>query len=179
MQKVSIRLTDEQYNFINDFRQVLTSQMGSKVGFSEALRFIIHRNQSSVANPSNAVTKLARLSNQQLQTLSDIYTKLNAFVNDDSLKNYENTVSSNLNQIAYAFNTNQMPSDLSSQLSEIQQTHTGVKQNLTSIKKELDDLNQVLRMISMYKKAEATYSVPDVPNQSVQEGVNDASDSQH
>ena len=171
MQKVSIRLTDEQYNFINDFRQVLTSQMGSKVGFSEALRFIIHRNQSSVANPSNAVTKLARLSNQQLQTLSDIYTKLNAFVNDESLKNYENTISSNLNQIAYAFNTNQMPQDLGDNLNAIQQTHTGVKQNLT--------LNQVLRMISMYKKAEATYSVPDVPNQSVQEGVNDASDSQH
>lgn len=165
MQKVSIRLTDEQYNFINDFRQVLTSQMGSKVGFSEALRFIIHRNQSSVANPSNAVTKLARLSNQQLQTLSDIYTKLNAFVNDESLKNYENTISSNLNQIAYAFNTNQMPSDLSSNLAEIQQTHSGVKQNLTSIKKELEELNQVLHMISTYKKTEATYSVPDVSQQ--------------
>lgn len=179
MQKVSIRLTDEQYKFINDFKQVLSSQMGSKVGFSEALRYILTRNKNSVTDPHNAVTKLARLSNQQLNSLSNIYTKLNAFVNDESLKNYENTISSNLNQIAYAFNTNQMPSDLSSQLSEIQQTHTGVKQNLTSIKKELDDLNQVLRMISMYRKAEATYSVPDVPNQSVQEGVNDASDSQH
>ena len=71
-----------------------------------------------------------------------------------------------------------MPSDLSSNLAEIQQTHTGVKQNLTSIKKELDDLNQVLRMISTYKKTEATYSVPDVPNQTTG-GVNDASDSQH
>lgn len=177
MQKVSIRLTDEQYNFINDFRQVLSSQMGSKVGFSEALRYILTRNKNSVTAPHNAVTKLARLSNQQLNSLSNIYTKLNAFVNDESLKNYENAISSNLNQIAYAFNTNQMPSDLSSNLAEIQQTHTGVKQNLTSIKKELDDLNQVLRMISMYKKAEATYSVPDVPSQTQQGSVDDARNS--
>lgn len=179
MRKISLRLTDEQYDFIDQFRQVLSSQMGSKVGFSEALRYILHRNKNSIADPNNATPKLARLSENQLEALSNLYDKLDAFVNDPNLKNYENTISSNLNQIAYAFNTNQMPSDLSSNLAEIQQTHSGVKQNLTSIKKEIEELNQVLHMISTYKQAEPTYSVPDVPNQPQQGGVSDVSDSQH
>lgn len=174
MHKVSLRLTDEQYDFINEFRQVLTSQMGSKVGFSEALRYILHRNKNSITDPRNTIPKLAKLNQQQLNSLSELYTRLNTFANDKSLKDYEHTVSSNLNQLAYAVNQNQLPKNLGDSLIELQQTHAGVKQNLTLIKKELDDLNQVLHMITLVNESEPI-NQPAQP----QGGVDDASRGQY
>lgn len=167
--KISIRLDDEKYNFVKDLKDMLSSQLGYPLSYSETVRYLIQRNKNAISDPKDASPRLARLTQNQADILNELYQKLDAFVNDQKLKNYEQGISSNLNQLTHAVNSGQLPSDLYGSLSEFQNTHSGVKSTLTSIRRELTDLQQTLHMIDVIRESEPTQ--PAQP----QGGVDDAS----
>lgn len=167
--KISIRLDDEKYKFVNDLKDMLSSQLGYNLSYSETVRYLIQRNQNAISNPKNATPQLARLTQNQANILNELYQKLDAFVNDQKLKNYEQGISSNLNQLAHAVNKGDLPNDLYGSLIAFQNTHSGVKSTLTSIRRELTDLQQTLHMIDVIRESEPTQ--PAQP----QGGVDDAS----
>lgn len=167
--KISIRLDDEKYNFVKDLKDMLSSQLGYPLSYSETVRYLIQRNKNAISDPKDASPRLARLTQNQADILNELYQKLDAFANDQKLKNYEQGISSNLNQLTHAVNSGQLPSDLYGSLSEFQNTHSGVKSTLTSIRRELTDLQQTLHMIDVIRESEPTQ--PAQP----QGGVDDAS----
>lgn len=171
--KISIRLDDEKYKFVNDLKDMLSSQLGYPLSYSETVRYLIQRNKNAISNPKDASPRLARLTQNQANILNELYQKLDAFANDQKLKNYEQAISSNLNQLTHAVNKGDLPNDLYGSLIAFQNTHTGVKSTLTSIRRELSDLQQTLHMIDVIRESEPTQ--PAQP----QGGVNDASRGQY
>ena len=97
--KISIRLDDEKYKFVNDLKDMLSSQLGYPLSYSETVRYLIQRNKNAISDPKDASPRLARLTQNQANILNELYQKLNAFANDQKLKNYEQAISSNLNQL--------------------------------------------------------------------------------
>lgn len=177
--KISIRLDDEKYNFVKDLKNVLSSQLGYPLSYSETVRYLIQRNKNSISNPKDAGPKLARLTEKQADILNELYQKLDAFANDQKLKNYEQAISSNLNQLTHSVNKGDLPSDLYGSLLAFQNTHTGVKSTLTSIRRELSDLQQTLHMIDVIRESEPIQQTdPNNPAQP-QGGVDDASGNQY
>lgn len=172
--KISIRLDDEKYKFVNDLKDMLSSQLGYNLSYSETVRYLIQRNQNAISNPKNATPKLARLTQNQANILNELYQKLDAFANDQKLKNYEQAISSNLNQLTHAVNKGDLPNDLYGSLIAFQNTHTGVKSTLTSIRRELSDLQQTLHMIDVIREAEPIQQT-DPKTTQPQGGVDDAS----
>lgn len=172
--KISIRLDDEKYKFVNDLKDMLSSQLGYNLSYSETVRYLIQRNQNAISNPKNATPQLARLTQNQANILNELYQKLDAFVNDQKLKNYEQGISSNLNQLTHAVNKGDLPNDLYGSLIAFQNTHSGVKSTLTSIRRELSDLQQTLHMIDVIREAE-----PKTAKPTQQGGVDDASGNQY
>lgn len=171
--KISIRLDDEKYKFVNDLKDMLSSQLGYNLSYSETVRYLIQRNKNAISNPKDVTPKLARLTQNQANILNELYQKLDAFVNDQKLKNYEQAISSNLNQLTHAVNKGDLPNDLYGSLIAFQNTHTGVKSTLTSIRRELSDLQQTLHMIDVIRESDPTQ--PAQP----QGGVDDASGNQY
>lgn len=167
--KISIRLDDEKYNFVKDLKDMLSSQLGYPLSYSETVRYLIQRNKNAISNSKDATPKLARLTQNQANILNELYQKLDAFANDQKLKNYEQAISSNLNQLTHAVNKGDLPNDLYGSLIAFQNTHSGVKSTLTSIRRELTDLQQTLHMIDVIRESEPTQ--PAQP----QGGVDDAS----
>ena len=175
--KISIRLDDEKYKFVNDLKDMLSSQLGYPLSYSETVRYLIQRNQNAISNPKNATPQLARLTQNQANILNELYQKLDAFVNDQKLKNYEQGISSNLNQLTHAVNKGDLPADLYGSLIAFKNTHAEVKSTLTSIRRELTDLQQTLHMIDVIRESEPIQQTdPNNPAQPTQPGgVNDAS----
>lgn len=172
--KISIRLDDEKYNFVKDLKDMLSSQLGYPLSYSETVRYLIQRNKNAISNPKDASPRLARLTQNQADILNELYQKLDAFTNDQKLKNYEQGISSNLNQLTHAVNKGDLPNDLYGSLIAFQNTHSGVKSTLTSIRRELTDLQQTLHMIDVIRESE-----PTQPAQPTQGGVDDASGNQY
>lgn len=172
--KISIRLDDEKYNFVKDLKDMLSSQLGYPLSYSETVRYLIQRNKNAISDPKNATPKLARLTQNQADILNELYQKLDAFTNDQKLKNYEQGISSNLNQLTHAVNKGNLPADLYGSLIAFQNTHSGVKSTLTSIRRELSDLQQTLHMIDVIREAE-----PKTAKPTQQGGVDDASGNQY
>lgn len=172
--KISIRLDDEKYKFVNDLKDMLSSQLGYNLSYSETVRYLIQRNQNAISNPKNATPQLARLTQNQANILNELYQKLDAFTNDQKLKNYEQGISSNLNQLTHAVNKGDLPADLYGSLIAFKNTHAEVKSTLTSIRRELTDLQQTLHMIDVIRESEPIQQT-DPKTAQPQGGVDDAS----
>ena len=71
-------------------------------------------------------------------------------------------------------NKGDLPNDLYGSLIAFQNMHTGVKSTLTSIRRELTDLQQTLHMIDVIREAE-----PKTAKPTQQGGVDDASGNQY
>lgn len=172
--KISIRLDDEKYKFVNDLKDMLSSQLGYNLSYSETVRYLIQRNKNAISNPKDASPRLARLNQNQANILNELYQKLDAFTNDQKLKNYEQGISSNLNQLAHAVNKGDLPADLYGLLIAFKNTHAEVKSTLTSIRRELSDLQQTLHMIDVIRESEPIQQT-DPKTAQPQGGVDDAS----
>ena len=139
MKAYSVRLDKQPVDFINSFSQAVAIQTGSTENFSSTLRFLVRRQSNINVKPTFA--KLSKYDQAYLQNfVSTMETNI------DLIRQVEQGIGVNLNQLARMANTQQVPANFVKYLDDMNKQHLELTSDFDQINTHLGQVKMILNL---------------------------------
>lgn len=139
MKAYSVRLDKQTVDFINSFSQAVAIQTGSTENFSSTLRFLVRRQSNLNVKPT-----FAKLSQDDQAYLQNFVSTMEN--NMDLIKQTEQGIGVNLNQLARMANTQQVPASFVKYLDDMNKQHLEMMSDFDQINTRLRQIKMILNL---------------------------------